>query len=150
MREYELLYIVHPDHEGDQLKEVVGKYADLVSSQGGEVLKVEEWSKQKLAYPIRKCTKGQYVLMTYLGPSKLTHELERILRLDEPVLKYLTVKLSDNPDPEKRRQEIAALKAKAEEQRARTAAEEPSARTRRREDDDASDEASDEASVDDD
>ena len=113
MREYELLYIVHPDHEGDQLKQVIGKYADLVSSQGGEVLKVEEWSKQKLAYPIKKCAKGQYILMTYLGPSKLTQELERILRLDEPVLKYLTIKLSDNPDPDKLRQEIAASKAKS-------------------------------------
>jgi small subunit ribosomal protein S6 len=121
MREYEVLFIVHPEYEGDRLKEVVEKFSGVVTRNAGEVLKIDEWGKQKLAYPLKKCAKGQYVLMNYLGPAALVRELERNLRLDEAILKYLTVKLADKVDPEKRRQEIAAAKAKAEAQSARLA-----------------------------
>jgi small subunit ribosomal protein S6 len=121
MREYEVLFIVHPEYEGDRLKEVLEKFTGVVTRNGGEVLKVDEWGKQKLAYPVAKCAKGQYVLMDYLGPAALVSELERNLRLDEIILKYLTVKLADRVDPEKRRQEIAAARAKAEAQSFRPA-----------------------------
>jgi small subunit ribosomal protein S6 len=119
MREYEVLFIVHPEYEGDRLKEVLEKFTGVVTRNGGEVLKIDEWGKQKLAYPVAKCAKGQYVLMDYVGPAALVSELERNLRLDEVILKYLTVKLADRVDPEKRRQEIAAARAKVEAQSAR-------------------------------
>ncbi len=122
MREYEVLYIAHPDLEGDRLKEVVDKFSGIVAQNGGEVLKVEEWGKQKLAYLVEKCSKGQYVLMNVAAPSTLTSELERNLRLDELVLKYLTVKISDQVDVEARKKEIAASRAKAEERSSRAAA----------------------------
>ena len=121
MREYEVLYIAHPDLEGDRLKEVVDKFSGIVAQNGGEVLKIEEWGKQKLAYPVEKCSKGQYVLMNVAAPSTLTSELERNLRLDELVLKYLTVKISDQVDVEARKKEIAASRAKSEERSPRPA-----------------------------
>jgi small subunit ribosomal protein S6 len=122
MREYELLFIVNPECEDDRLKEVIEKFTGIVTRDGGEILKVEEWGRQKLAYEIGKFSKGSYVLLGFAGGTTLASELERNLRLDEQILKFLTVKLSDQVDPEKRRIEIAAARVKAVEQAARDAA----------------------------
>ncbi len=125
MREYEVLFIVNPECEDDRLKEVIEKFTGIVTRNAGEILKVEEWGRQKLAYEIAKFSKGNYVLLGFAGGPTLATELERNLRLDEQILKFLTVKLSDQVDPEKRRQEIAVARAKAAEQAARDAAAPP-------------------------
>ena len=125
MREYEILFIVNPDCEDDRLKEVIEKFTGIVTRNGGEILKVDEWGRQKLAYEIGKFSKGSYVLLDFAGGPSLAAELERNLRLDEQILKFLTVKLSDQVDPEKRRQEIVVARAKAAEQAARDAAAPP-------------------------
>ena len=122
MREYEVLFIVNPECEDDRLKEVIEKFTGIVTRNGGEILKVDEWGRQKLAYEIGGFSKGSYVLLDFAGGTSLAAEIERNLRLDEQVLKFLTVKLSDQVDPEKRRQEIVVARAKAAEQAAREAA----------------------------
>jgi small subunit ribosomal protein S6 len=122
MREYEVLFIVNPEHEDDRLKEVIAKFTGIVTRNGGEILKVDEWGRQKLAYEIRRFSKGSYVLLDFAGGATLATELERNLRLDESILKFLTVKLADEVDPEKRREELAAAQARAAEQAARDAA----------------------------
>jgi small subunit ribosomal protein S6 len=122
MREYELLFIVNPEHEDDRLKEVIAKFTGIVTRNGGEILKVDEWGRQKLAYEIKRFSKGSYVLVDFAGGPTLALELERNLRLDESILKFLTVKLADEVDPEKRREELAAAQIRAAEQAARDAA----------------------------
>jgi len=125
MREYEILFIINPECEDDRLKEVIEKFTGIVTRNGGEILKVDEWGRQKLAYEIGKFSKGSYVLLDFAGGPSLAAELERNLRLDEQILKFLTVKLSDQVEPEKRRQEITVARAKAAEQAARDAAAPP-------------------------
>jgi small subunit ribosomal protein S6 len=122
MREYEILFIVNPECEDDRLKEVIEKFTGIVTRNGGEILKVDEWGRQKLAYEVGKFSKGNFVLLDFAGGPTLAAEVERNLRLDEQILKFLTVKLSDQVDPEKRRQEIAVARVKAAEQAARDAA----------------------------
>ncbi len=119
MRKYETFFIVDPDLPDETNSAVDNKIQSIVSANGGEVLAYSPWGKRKLAYPIRKRSRGLYVLMEYSGGPELVAELERNLRIDERVLKFITVKLDDRFDPEKereRRAQAAAAAAFSEEE----------------------------------
>ncbi len=89
MREYELVFIVHPDLDDSAFKDLVDRVKSWITEAGGQVSKVDLWGKRKLAYPIRKQLEGQYVFMkTQLSPV-FCSQLERNLRLQESVLRYL-------------------------------------------------------------
>ena len=89
MREYELVFVVHPDLDDSAFKELVDRVKSWITDGGGQVSKVDLWGKRKLAYPIRKQKEGQYVIMkTQMSPAYCS-QLERNLRLQEPVLRYL-------------------------------------------------------------
>ena len=89
MRDYELVFIVHPDLETAAFDEVVEKVQGWISEDGGEISKVDVWGKRKMAYPIRKKEEGQYVLLeTKMLPTSIP-SLERNLRLLEPVMRFL-------------------------------------------------------------
>jgi small subunit ribosomal protein S6 len=89
MREYELVFIVHPDLDDTALKELVEKVKSWIIDAGGIVSKVDFWGKRKLAYSIRKQREGQYVLFkTQMEPS-FGVTLERNLRFLEPVMRFL-------------------------------------------------------------
>lgn len=100
MRHYELVYIINPNLEAESLKEVVDKFSDIVNKSKGSVVEVNEWGKRKLAYEVKKFDKGYYVLLDFCGQPGVLKELERNLKLDDRVLKYLNVKLDDDSDPE--------------------------------------------------
>ncbi|HOV86375.1 MAG TPA: 30S ribosomal protein S6 [Syntrophobacteraceae bacterium] len=99
MRKYETFFIVDPDLPDEVHSVIDDKLQSIVQSNGGMVLSYVPWGKRKLAYPIKKRSRGLYVLMEYAGGSKLVAELERNLRLDERIIKFLTVKLDDKFDP---------------------------------------------------
>ena len=101
MRYYETLYIINPNLAEEDYRAVVAKFTDAVEKNKGVVTKVDEWGKKTLAYDIKKFDKGFYVLLQYCGEAGLTAELKRELGLDDRVLKYQTIKLSDDADPEK-------------------------------------------------
>jgi small subunit ribosomal protein S6 len=89
MREYELIFIVHPDLEEAATNEVVDRVKDWITEAGGSIDKVDPWGKRKLAYPIRKQNDGQYFLMhVQMAPTFVT-EMERNLRFLEPVMRFL-------------------------------------------------------------
>ena len=89
MRSYELVFIVHPELDETSFNDLVDKVNGWIADSGGQVLNVDLWGKRKLAYPIRKQIEGQYVLMnTELDPT-FCSELERNLRLQEPVMRFL-------------------------------------------------------------
>ena len=89
MREYELVFVVHPDLDDSAFKELVDRVKSWITDGGGQVSNVDLWGKRKLAYPIRKQKEGQYVVMkTQMSPTYCS-QLERNLRLQEPVLRYL-------------------------------------------------------------
>ena len=93
MRQYELIFIVHPDVDENALTEVVNRIQSWITDDGGEVTNTELWGKKKLAYPINKQEEGQYILMhTTMAPT-FGAELERNLRYLEPVMRYLFVSL---------------------------------------------------------
>jgi small subunit ribosomal protein S6 len=102
MRTYETIFIVHPDMVGEQYAAVVEKFKGVLTDQGAEILKIEEWGTRKLAYPVKKQGRGTYVLVAYEAGSKVIAEFERRMRLDESIIKFLTVHL------EKGLQDLAA------------------------------------------
>ena len=89
MREYELMFIVHPDLDENAFNDVVTKVTGWITEDGGEVAKTEVWGKRPLAYPLRKQREGQYVLMHAKMPPKLGAVLDRNLRYLEPVLRFM-------------------------------------------------------------
>jgi small subunit ribosomal protein S6 len=108
MRKYETFFIIDPDLTEEAYTLAGEKLKGIVNGNGGEVLTYVPWGKKKLAYPVKKRTQGLYLLMEYCGGAQLVAELERNMRLDERVLKFITVKLEDRFDPEKEEvQEIA-------------------------------------------
>lgn len=89
MRDYELIFIVHPDLEETATTEVVDRVKTWITDAGGTVEKVEPWGKRKLAYPIRKQNDGQYFfLLVKMDPASIA-EMERNLRFSEPVMRFL-------------------------------------------------------------
>jgi len=101
MRKYETFFILDPDLPDEVNNIVDEKLKSVVTSNGGMILSYTPWGKKKLAYTVKKHTRGHYILMEYAGNPELIAELERNMRLDERVIKFITVKLEDRFDPEK-------------------------------------------------
>lgn len=88
MREYEVIFIVRPDLDENAFGEVINRVKAWITDSGGEVKKIDQWGKKKLAYPVRKQIEGQYVLMNVAIAPQFCFQLERNLRFLEPVLRF--------------------------------------------------------------
>ena len=91
MRSYESMFIVHPEVVGDDLKALVEKFQGVITDQGGEIVKVDEWGSRTLAYPIKKLTTGYYVLIYFQADPQVVAEYERRLRIDDKILRFNTL-----------------------------------------------------------
>jgi small subunit ribosomal protein S6 len=117
VRNYELIFIVHPEVDDDGLATAVDTVKDLVKRGGGWVAKVDLWGMRRLAYPIQNFGEGQYVLMHLrLAPEGIA-ELERSLKLSEQVIRHLVVRLEDDalPKAESPRTEVPQVEAESPE-----------------------------------
>lgn len=114
MRKYETFFIIDPDLPDEVNAVIDEKVKTVVTSNGGSVLSYVPWGKKKLAYTVKKRNRGHYVLMEYAGGPELVAELERNMRLDERVLKFITVLLDERFDPAKEEARKAAAAAAAE------------------------------------
>ena len=95
MRNYESLYIIHPDVVGDELTAKVEKFQTVLTDQAAEIHKLDNWGVRKLAYPIRKVERGNYVQTLFCAEPEVIAEFERRLRLDEKILRFLTVRFEE-------------------------------------------------------
>jgi small subunit ribosomal protein S6 len=102
LREYETIYILRPDLTDDEVTGVKEKVANIFSREEGHVLHQDVWGKKKLSYEIKKQPKGIYIHLSYLGGPATTNEIERNLRLMEPVLKYQTLRVAKDVDVDRR------------------------------------------------
>jgi len=106
-RTYELMFIVRPDMAEEDQDKLISTRESAVTSTGGQVKNVERMGKRRLAYTVRKFHDGIYVLLTVEGSGGLIHELERRLRVTEPVIKFLTVRIDEE---QKRLDKIKAIR----------------------------------------
>jgi small subunit ribosomal protein S6 len=94
-RTYELMFIVRPDMPEEDLDKLISTLESQVTTSGGTVKSVEKMGKRRLAYMVRRFADGVYILLTAEGSGSLIHELERRLRVTEPVIKFLTVRVDE-------------------------------------------------------
>jgi small subunit ribosomal protein S6 len=92
VNEYELMFIVHPEADSDGVTAVSEQIATWIGAQGGEVTQTNVWGRRKLAYALDKQNEGSYVLMHLRLAGTALAEVERNIRLDEKVLRYMFVR----------------------------------------------------------
>ena len=97
MREYEIVYIFDSVLTEDQVNEKLEKYHQNITEAGGEITAVDHWGKRQLAYPIRKHTAGYYVVVQFTAEAASLPELERVLKLDDDLIRYLIVLSEGEP-----------------------------------------------------
>lgn len=114
MRKYESLYIVHPDVVGEDLTALVDKFQEVLTGQKAEILKLDNWGVRKLAYPIAKQGRGCYVQTIFEAEPQVIAEYERRLRLDEKVLRFLTVLFDGEVEAAKEEEVVEEPKAAEE------------------------------------
>jgi len=114
MRRYETIFIVRPNIAEDEIDAVINRTSSIIEGDSGTIIKVDKWGLKKLAYLIKKESQGYYVYVDYAGMPASVSEVERIFRIDDKILKYLTVKLADSCDPEALKEELANAESAAE------------------------------------
>lgn len=92
MNQYEVMYVIDAALEDGARVELINRFSDLVKKNGGEIDRVDEWGKRRLAYAINYKTEGYYVLMYIKAPSELPRELERNMQIADSVLRYLVIR----------------------------------------------------------
>ena len=92
MNQYETVFILTPVLSDEQMKEAVGKFTGIITSNGGKIVNEESWGLKKLAYPIEKKTTGFYQLLEFEADPTVIAKLEVNYRRDERVLRFLTLK----------------------------------------------------------
>lgn len=152
VRKYEVLYILKHDSAPEKTDATRAKMRDIIESQGGMLIKEDVWGKRKLAFEVKKYQKGIYVQLVFLAKPDSINELERNLKINAEVIRFLTVKLKDEinldeekAEKEKWEQELALRQTQppppeveAEEEKEPDADERP--RRRKRDDDEEEDE----------
>ena len=106
-RTYEVMFIVRPDMTEEDQDKLISTLEAAVTSSGGLVKNVEKMGKRRLAYAVRRFHDGMYILLTFEGSGGLVHELERRLRVTEPVIKFLSVRIDEE---QKRLDKIRKIK----------------------------------------
>jgi small subunit ribosomal protein S6 len=106
-RTYELMFIVRPDMPEEEQDKLISNLETQVGNAGGTVKSVERMGKRRLAYIVRKFQDGIYVLMNMEGEGGMVKEVERRLRVTEPVIKFITVRVDEE---QKRLAKIKAIR----------------------------------------
>ena len=117
VRRYETVFVLRPDLDDAETKELAQKLENVVAKEQGSMVKREDWGVRKLAYDINRFSKGYYFLFDYVGPTRLIGELERVMKINENVMRFLTIKKSDHVDMEAIQKEREEAQKRQEEAR---------------------------------
>ena len=112
MRRYETIIITDPDLSAEQREPIVKRVQDVINQENGYLALTDDWGARKLAYEIKKKARGYYTRFDFCGTAASVDEMERFFRIDDRVLKYMTVLLDKAADIEKIKEEIAASQKK--------------------------------------
>ncbi len=117
MRQYETTFILRPNLGEDQFTEIIDRTCGIITDDGGVIIDVDRWGIKRLAYEIKKESMGYYVCLNYAAPGTTIEEVERIFRIDDRLLRFLTIKLADEIDTagiEKEKEAFASRDAEDE------------------------------------
>jgi small subunit ribosomal protein S6 len=93
IRTYESIFILRPNLTDEEVEKAIAKMKGVIEKSGGEILNTENWKKRRLAYEVAKEKKGVYIVLQFKGNGKSINELERAYKIDDSVIKYLSIKL---------------------------------------------------------
>ncbi len=113
LREYEVTSILSAQITDSESKKLQEKYEDVLLANGGEIIKKNDWGVKKLAFPMKGQYRGHYVHYDLTSSPANLAEAERLMRIDDNVLRYLSVKVSDTVNVEERKAELAKAEARA-------------------------------------
>ena len=113
MQRYESVWVVNGDLPDEEVKSTIDKFSRIIAGHGGVIAGVDDWGRRKLAYRIKGTARGCYVLADFAGTADTVKELERNYRIDDRIIRYLTIKKSDKVDLAALEAEIAIRQAKA-------------------------------------
>lgn len=114
MNQYETIVVINPNVESESVEKIIGDIEELMSGDGGKVTKLENWGKRRLAYEVKGNKDGIYVLLNFEAEPKLIQRLERYFILNEQIIKYMTVRAENLPEP--RRREVSRRKFDEEDE----------------------------------
>jgi len=114
MKRYETIVIIDPDLSKDAETPIFERLNDLIPQYNGFLIETDDWGTKKLAYDIKKKNRGHYVRLDYCGDGALIQEMERFFRIDDKVMKFMTVLLDENADLDAIKADLAE-KAAAEQ-----------------------------------
>ena len=95
MNKYESVLIARQDLGASQVNTLVDELKNVISAQGGEVVRVDNWGLKNLAYRIKKNRKGHYVILNIAAPAAAIAEYERVMRVNEDIIRYMTIKVEE-------------------------------------------------------
>ena len=113
MANYESVLIARQDLGTSQVNTLVESLTEVIKREGGEVVKADNWGLKNLAYRIKKNRKGHYVLLNIVAPSQAIFEYERLMRLNEDIIRYMTIKVDEFNNEMSSDEDIAAVEAEA-------------------------------------
>ncbi|MCA9704356.1 MAG: 30S ribosomal protein S6 [Myxococcales bacterium] len=105
-REYESVTILRPSTSKPEIAAVIDRMRGMFTDYGGTLLKIDSWGTRILAFPVRHERKGIYLYWRYLGGSDIVAEFERLMGLSDKIIRFYTVKVDDDVDPEARPSEV--------------------------------------------
>ena len=114
MRRYETFIILDPDLSAELRVPVIERVKEIMAQMGGFLVRIDEWGSRKLAYTIGKKERGYYVRFDFCGSGQMVNEMERFFRIDERVLKHMSVLLDTQPNIERIKEEMAKAEAEAQ------------------------------------
>ncbi len=123
-QKYELTYIINTVLNEKQIQDAVRRVNNLINEHGGDVLEVDEWGAQRLAYAINKRRNGHYVNLYFEGEEETVSRLERALQIDDDILRYLTLRVTPIMEEQRNIDSKAFARAQAEAAKAKRAEEE--------------------------
>ena len=113
-RTYESVAIINATLEDEQIEVTISRILEVITSHGGEIIDVDKWGRKRLAYPIQKAKSGYYLVLRFKSPTDLIAVLERNYRLDENIIRYLTITLDKFALEEIAKQKASAVAAEKE------------------------------------
>lgn len=117
MRKYEIIFVVKPDTNEEELEKLITQMQGVVTGSGGTIEKVEKMGRRRLAYHVARQREGLYILFVLEGNGDTVKEFERRLKVTDAVIKYLTVRVDEEL---KRAEKFKALRAKQAARRPRS------------------------------
>ena len=113
MKRYETIVIIDPDLSKEAEAPILERVNDLIPQYKGVLIETDDWGVKKLAYDIKKKNRGHYVRLDFCGDGALIQEMERFFRIDDKIMKFMTVLLDEDADLEAIQAEMAQKEAEA-------------------------------------